>query len=66
MSSDRNDEIQRMFEEMGLGSLEERKRFTDFAGAPTGCPGEDDEAACEQVFYEQRDGTLEFGEISNG
>ncbi|GAB4356398.1 MAG: hypothetical protein Kow006_23500 [Gammaproteobacteria bacterium] len=66
MASRRLKEIQRMFDEMGLGRSEERRRFTEMAGKPVSIEETQEEPAKEQLFIRLENNTLEAGESQHG
>ncbi len=59
MIHSRVEEIQRMFEAMGLGRPEDRQRFADFGDAPF-------EDAREQILVRLENNTLPNDEAQNG
>ncbi len=59
--SNRLEEIQKMFDEMGLGCPENRRRFTELAGERFYT-----KAPKEQLFIRLRGNALEAGESTKG
>lgn len=67
MEGNRLEEIQRMFEEMGLGSPKERERFKELSGE-SWPPAEEDpgEHQQEQIFIRLENATSSLDVVTHG
>ncbi len=66
MANSRLKEIQNMFDEMGLGRPEDRRRFTELASERVSIEDTQKEAPKEQLFIRLQSNALEAEESQHG
>ena len=66
MTTSRLQEIQKMFDEIGLGRPEDRQRFCDLAGDSILRGGSPEDTPQEQLFIRLENNTPEAEEVQHG